>query len=137
MVYFEQVFLKNIDIWGFTMIYIVLYEELYKSFNRLNEYQMEFINKIKYIIIHFLYENPITQIDVSSLVDELTNLNKIIEKFDIDETSKKLEYVSSLDDSLKEGGFLAKQIKNKKDNKSKTYKKKGNKKRKTRKRRLY
>lgn len=137
MMYFEDVFLKNVDIWGFTMIYIVLYEELYKSFNSLNEYQMEFINKIKYIIIHFLYENPITPIDVSGLVKELTNLNKVIEKFDIDETSKKLEYVSTLEDSLKEGGFLAKQMKNKKIKKSKTHKKKRNKKHNTTKRRLY
>ena len=74
-------FLKNIDIWGFVMVYIVLYEELYKSFDELNEYQMEFINKIKYIIIHFLYENPIDPIDISSLVNELTNLNKVIEKY--------------------------------------------------------
>lgn len=137
MIYFEQVFLKNIDIWGFIMIYIVLYEEMYKSFKTLNEYQMEFINKIKYIIIHFLYENPITPIDISSLVNELTNLNKAIEKFDIDETPKKLEYVSSLENSLKKGGFLERQMKNKTVHKFKTYKKKSNKKHKTQKRRLY
>lgn len=137
MIYFENVFLKNIDIWGFTMIYIVLYEELYNSFNNLNEYQMEFINKIKYIIIHFLYENPTTPIDVSSLVNELTNLNKVIEKFDMEATSKKLEYVSTLEESLKEGGFLAKQIKNKKIKRSRTHKKNSDKKQKTRKRRLY
>ena len=132
MMYFENIFLKNIDIWGFVMVYIVLYEELYKSFDELNEYQMEFINKIKYIIIHFLYENPIAPIDISSLVNELKNLNKVIEKFGIEKTSKKLEYVSILEDSLKEGGFLQKQIK-----KSKTYKKKDSKKNKTRKRRIY
>ena len=60
------------------------------------------------------------------------NLNKVIEKFGIEKTSKKLEYVSILEDSLKEGGFLQKQIK-----KSKTYKKKDSKKNKTRKRRIY
>ena len=102
---------------------------------------MEFINKIKYIIIHFLYENPITPIDVSSLVKELTNLNKIIEKFDMDETSKKLEYVSTLEESLKEGGFLQKKIKKsktyKKSKTNKAYKKKDSKKNKTRKRRIY
>jgi len=84
-----------------------------------------------------LYENPINPIDVSSLVKELTNLNKIIAKFNIDEVSKKLEYVSTLQDSLKEGGFLGNQIKYKKINKTKTHNKKNNKKDKTRKRRLY
>jgi hypothetical protein len=141
MTYFENIFLKNIDIWGFTMIYIVLYEHLYESFNELNQYQMEFISKIKYIIIHFLYESPIEPIDVSSLVEELTSLNKVIEKFDDEQISKKLEYVSALEDNI--GGF----VKNKKIKKSKTRKMKRlpleklegkvRKKHKTQKRRLY
>jgi hypothetical protein len=83
MSYFENVFLKNIDIWGFIMIYITFYEYLYNTFDNLNKYQIEFITKIKYIIIHFLYESPLEPINVSSLVDELTNLNTIIEKFNL------------------------------------------------------
>lgn len=135
MTYFKTVFLKNIDIWGFTMIYIVLYEHLYKFFNDLNQYQMEFITRIKYIIIHYLYENPIEPIKVSSLVDELTNLNKVIEKFDIKQPSKKLEYVSNFQDNI--GGF----VKNNKTKKNKTkhlpLKTKHLKNHKTKKRRLY
>ena len=103
MSYFKNVFLKNIDIWGFVMIYIVLYEYLYESYDKLNEYQMEFITKIKYIIIHFLYECPIEPINVSLLTDELTNLNKVIEKFDIQHSSKKLKYISEFEESV--GGF--------------------------------
>ena len=106
MSYFENVFLKNIDIWGFVMIYIVLYEYLYNTFDDLNEYQMEFITKIKYIIIHFLYENPLEPINISSLVNELTNLNSIIEKFNINNSSKKLEYVFKLENNS--GGFSKK-----------------------------
>ena len=83
MSYFENVFLKNIDIWGFIMIYITFYEYLYNNFDNLNKYQIEFITKIKYIIIHFLYESPLEPINVSSLVDELTNLNTIIENFNL------------------------------------------------------
>lgn len=132
MNYFENIFLKNIDIWGFVMIYITLYEYLYGSFDKLNEYQMVFITKIKYIIIHFLYENPITPIDISSLVIELTSLNKIIEKFDIKQSSKKLEYFLVLEDYI--GGFN-KTKKTKKTKKSKTHKIKQNKKHRTRKRR--
>ena len=95
MTYFNTVFLKNIDIWGFVMIYISLYEQLYSSFETLNKYQMQFISKLKYIIIHFLYESPTEEINISSLVDELTKLNTLIEKFDIDYTSRKLEYVEN------------------------------------------
>jgi hypothetical protein len=78
---------------------------------------------------------------VSSLVNELTSLNKVIEKFDDEQISKKLEYVSALEDNI--GGF----IKNKKIKKSKTHKMKHlpleklegkvRKKHKTKKRRLY
>jgi hypothetical protein len=82
MSYFNNVFLKNIDIWGFTMIYISFYEYLYKSFDSLTEYELQFISKIKYIIVHFLYETPTEQINVSSLANELTNLNKYIEHFE-------------------------------------------------------
>ena len=78
--YFNDIFLKNIDIWGFTMIYITFVENLYNNFKKLNPYQKELINKIKYIIIHFLYENPIQPINVNDLVHELTSLNEVIEK---------------------------------------------------------
>ena len=139
MSYFEDIFLKNVDIWGFIMIYISLYEYLYDSFDELNEYQMEFITKLKYIIIHFLYESPISPIDISSLVNELTSLNKVIEKFEIDHSSRKLEYVSTLEDSLREVGFLANQKREKNIKQStslkKTHKIKHVKKQKTKKRR--
>jgi hypothetical protein len=114
--YFKNVFLKNIDIWGFTMIYIEFYRNLYNSFKTLNEYQMEFIIKIKYIIIHFLYENPINPIDVSSLTNELTNLNKLIDKFDVTHSSKKIEYLSSFENNI--NGFIKnKKLKTKKKQK--------------------
>ena len=122
--YFKNIFLKNIDIWGFTMIYIEFYRNLYNSFNTLNEYQMEFIIKIKYIIIHFLYETPINPIDISSLTNELTNLNKLIDKFDVTHSSKKIEYISSLEDNI--NGFIKnknKNLKTKDKTKDKTKKK--------------
>ena len=82
LTYFNNIFLKNIDIWGFTMIYISLVENLYNKFKILNQYQKELVNKIKYIIIHFLYENPIKPINVYDLVFELTSLNEVIKKMD-------------------------------------------------------
>jgi len=91
--YINTYFLKNIDIWGFVMIYLSMFERLYKDFNNLNEYQMQFINKIKFIIIRFLYENPIQLIPVEALVKELKDLNNIIAKFNINDVSSKLEYL--------------------------------------------
>jgi hypothetical protein len=122
MTYFNNVFLKNIDIWGFVMIYIVLYEYLYESFNKLNEYQMQFINKLKYIIIHFLYETPTEPINVLSLADELTKLNHIINHFDINKPAKKLRYLNYLNQTNSSIGGKTKHHKNKDKNKNKTNK---------------
>ena len=58
----------------------------------------KFINKIKYIIIHFLYENPIQIIPIEALVKELKGLNNIIAKFNTNELSKKLEYLKDSGD---------------------------------------
>ncbi len=97
MSYFRNVFLKNIDIWGFIMIYFVFYEKLYDGFNKLNQYQIEFMNKIKYIIIHFLYESPTNPIDITLIIKELTNLNNVIEKLNLLTNVKNISNI---------GGFL-------------------------------
>ena len=54
MIYYEEVFLRNIDIWGFITIYLAIYEEI-NMYDKLNNHQIKFLNKVKYIIIHFLY----------------------------------------------------------------------------------
>jgi serine/threonine protein kinase len=79
--YFYTVFLKNIDIWGFITIYISFLEYLYNNVKDITAYQMQFINKIKYITVHFLYESPTEPINTDELINELTSLNKIIKHF--------------------------------------------------------
>ena len=116
MTYFNTIFLKNIDIWGFTMTYISLYEYLYNSFDTLTETQMQFMDKIKYIIIHFLYENPLEPINVSLLTEELRSLNPILEIMD---TSS----VTSSVTGLETGGKTKRYKKQLKDEKRKTRKK--------------
>ncbi len=117
--YFHNVFLKTIDIWGFVMIYIDLYEKFFDvySYDTLNEYQTKFVNKIKYIIIHFLFENPTEVINVNQLVDELKELNFIIINNHFDDnsqmTSLKNKYLTSLtilqnDDIEEIGGSIQK-----------------------------
>jgi hypothetical protein len=93
--YINTYFLKNIDIWGFVMIYLSIFEILYKHYNELNEYQMQFINKIKYIIIKFLYEDPLQVIPIEALVKELKGLNSLIQKFHLNRESKRLNYINT------------------------------------------
>ena len=95
--YFNNVFLKQLDVWGFIMVYISLYEELYPNYDDLTEYQMRFMEQIKYIIIHFLYENPINEININELVMELKKINVICQHFDTTNApSLKHEYLQSL-----------------------------------------
>ena len=114
--YFNNVFLKNIDVWGLTMIYMVFLDHLYEIYNdnseQLNVYHMQFIDKIKYIIIHFLFENPTEIIDINKLAAELQTLNTLIGKFDTvtnkEGKDEKVNYLLSLTkiaaDDIKEIG---------------------------------
>ena len=80
--YFNNVFLKNIDVWGLTMTYIEFLHNLQSLYdNEMNEYHLQFIDKIKQIIIHFLFENPTEVIDIEKLAIELQSLNEIIAQF--------------------------------------------------------
>ena len=47
------------------------------------------MDKIKYITIHFLYENPTEPINTDELINELTSLNAIIKH--LDRIPRKLE----------------------------------------------
>lgn len=116
MIYFNTIFLKNIDIWGFVMIYVYIYEYLYETFETLHESQMLFIDKIKYIIVHFLYETPIEEINAYSLADELTNLNTLIDNFAINMSASKLSYFSSFSGEREKGGTkLTKSVKSRRN----------------------
>ena len=81
--YFNQIFLKNIDIWGLTMLYMVFLDHQQELFDwdMINEIHDEFIQKIKYIIIHFLFETPTEVININDLASELQSLNSLIANF--------------------------------------------------------
>lgn len=78
--YFNNVFIKNVDIWGFTTIYISIFEILYKSKN--TELYKSITEHIKQIIQNFLFSNPTNVINTSLLVDELTKLNNLFQNID-------------------------------------------------------
>jgi hypothetical protein len=83
--YFENVFLYNLDIWGFVIIYIAFFERIFDHNSTLNNSQIEFLNKIKYIFYHYLFDNPVERINIEELTNSLTNLNSLFEKMDINQ----------------------------------------------------
>ena len=101
--YFNRIFLKNIDVWGLTMIYMVFLDHIHELFFNKNKNNLtnvshdEFIQKIKYIIIHFLFETPTEAIDINKLAAELQSLNNLIANFDKPNgPSEKVNYFASL-----------------------------------------
>lgn len=74
LTYMEDVFLKNVDVWGFVMIYS-------KMFNRLNPSNpthLACMQKIKHIVIYWLYDMPTQVINVDTLLTELNVLNALL-----------------------------------------------------------
>jgi hypothetical protein len=111
--YFNNVFLKNIDVWGLTIIYMEFLDNIYEIYkDNLTLYHLRFIEKIKYIIIHFLFENPTEVININKLAYELRSLNNIIADFEKNNSNKTTntlsEYFTSLtkisNDDIKEIG---------------------------------
>jgi len=133
MDYFNNVFLKNIDIWGLTIIYMNFLDNLHEIYDddEIGENQLKFIERIKYIIIHFLFENPTEIIDINKLATDLQSLNEIISKFDnMNSTKKKqdtINYIRSItkvdnNDFVEIGGNPSKINAKSRTNKSRTNK---------------
>jgi hypothetical protein len=83
--YFEDIFLPNLDIWGFIMIYIAIFERIYDHIPNLNNSQIDVLNQIKHIFYHYLFENPIERININKLTNDLNNINNLFEKMDSSE----------------------------------------------------
>jgi hypothetical protein len=73
--YFNEVFIKNLDLWGFIISYSAILEELCDHYDNLSDCEIKLFEKIKQIIIRFLFETAITPIDVNHLTEELKGLN--------------------------------------------------------------
>jgi len=80
--YFNEVFIKNIDIWGFIMIYIPFISFLYDKYDTLNYNEKKLFYKIKHIIVRFLIETPCDPINISDLTKELKQLNALFTESD-------------------------------------------------------
>jgi hypothetical protein len=76
--YFEEVYLKNVDIWGFLMSYLV-----FLKINPSNEYTYDWDDKLTNHILRILLEYcfnskyAATPMPIYTIIKELENLNKI------------------------------------------------------------
>ena len=76
--YFKKVFLKTVDIWGFVFAYFPILNIMsYTKLDKLSKIDIKICEKIKHIIIHYLYENPLEPISHIDIKKELTELNEL------------------------------------------------------------
>jgi serine/threonine protein kinase len=81
MEYFSEVFLKNLDVWGFTMTYLPILEYLSGYYNKLCDCEIQIIEKIKETILYVI-ECSYVPIDVDKIVAKLEDLNALFLKAD-------------------------------------------------------
>ena len=102
--YLNQVYLKNMDIWGFLTTYLDFYDVVNDK-KKISSQDKIFLEKIKKIIMETLFLNSTIPINVPNLINKLRDLNSSFSKI-----------------TLKIGGK-----RNKNDNKMKSIRKKYNK----------
>ena len=74
MSYFSDAFTKNIDIWGFVIIYVPILEYLYDNYNKLNETEINIVKTIKELIF-ILFEYSTEPINVEKVQQQLKQLD--------------------------------------------------------------
>jgi serine/threonine protein kinase len=75
MDYFNNVFIHNVDIWGFLVTYLPILEDYYNDYDILNVGELKVFEKIRHIVIHYLFETATEVVDVEDLAEQLKGLN--------------------------------------------------------------
>ena len=76
--YLDNVFIKIIDIWGFIISYIPLYELLFENYRSLTKNQLVLFEKLKNIFLTYLYNPRIKPIELKDLENDLKELNNVL-----------------------------------------------------------
>ena len=75
--YFDEIFIKNVDIWGFIMSYSVILEAYYANYSELNKEEHLVYDKLRSIFARHLFVSSLLVIDIEELVSDLTALSKL------------------------------------------------------------
>jgi len=100
MDYFSNVFLKNVDVWGYVMIYLAIMDELFENYNYLNQAELHMIQIFKEMI-QILMTASAEPISIPQILAKCREFNVYFEK--AYKTSKlKLNMISNMDSRLPE-----------------------------------
>ena len=76
-IYLDTIFIKIVDIWGFIISYLPIFEALYENHEKLNKMEAQLFESLKHIFIKYLFSPRIEPINVDELTNNLKDLNKI------------------------------------------------------------
>ena len=76
--YLDNIFIHIIDLWGFIISYLPLYELLFENYNNLTEKQLLLFTKLKYIFLKYLYEPQSELINLENLEKQLKEITILI-----------------------------------------------------------
>jgi serine/threonine protein kinase len=75
--YLDNVFINNVDIWGFCMVYFPLLEILHNNYNKLNSTEKEMFENLKVLIIN-LYVTRTEKLNINEILEQLNELHQLI-----------------------------------------------------------
>jgi hypothetical protein len=76
--YFDNVFIKIVDIWGFISVYYPVIELLSNNYSSLTENELKAFYKLKFIFVKYLYNPRHEPINMNSLYLDLKDLGNLI-----------------------------------------------------------
>jgi hypothetical protein len=76
--YFDNVFIKIVDVWGFINIYYPVIELLANNYSLLTENEIKVFDKLKLIFVNYLYNPRYEPINMNSLYLDLKDLGDLI-----------------------------------------------------------
>ena len=92
--YFDNVFIKIVDIWGFIIVYFSFIEILFNNYSKLSYQEMSIFNKLQYIFVEYLYNPRHEPININALYSDLKDLGnlfriKLFDKLKVNTKSRK------------------------------------------------
>jgi hypothetical protein len=75
--YLDNVFIENVDVWGFCISYFPYLEIFYNNYNKLVPNEIEIFNSVKQLFIR-LYSTSNEKLNKDNIIANLQNLNNLI-----------------------------------------------------------
>jgi len=85
--YLDNIFIHNIDIWGFCLVYYPIYEILFNNYNNLTKKNKKSFEKLKLLFI-YLFTTPM-KLSINKIIYILSNFSKSINNIHKNTVKKK------------------------------------------------